>query len=79
MWVIKEGITYVQGFDQEKLALIMTTSLLEAKRFRSKQDAERWIDQYGKDLESYRILDDQSVKANRVWFLRGDKRRDRSN
>jgi hypothetical protein len=79
MWVIKEGINYVHDFDQGQLALIMTTSLLEAKRFRSKEDAELWIDRYGKDLESFRILDDQSVKANRVWFLRRDKRQDRSN
>ena len=51
MWVIREGINFVQGFDRLHLALIMTVRPKEAKRFPSKREAELWIDQYGKDLD----------------------------
>jgi hypothetical protein len=82
MWVIKEGINFVYGFDEVRSALIMTTSASEAKRFRSRQDAECWIDECGRDLESLeslRILEDAPERSKRGWFWRSDKRRDRSN
>jgi hypothetical protein len=56
MWVIKEGVSFVHGFDHHHSALILTVLPREAKRFGSQREAELWVNQYGKDLESYRIL-----------------------
>jgi len=56
MWVIREGISLVQGFDHDYAALIMTTFPGEAKRFGSRQEAELWVYQCGKDLVFYRIV-----------------------
>ena len=57
VWVINEGVSFVHGFDHDHSALIMTWRPKEAKRFGSRREAELWVDQYGKDLESYSILD----------------------
>ena len=57
MWVISEGVSFVYGFDHDHSALILTVLPKEAKRFGSQREAELWVNQYGKDLESYRILD----------------------
>jgi len=57
MWVISEGISFVHGFDHDHSALIMTVQPREAKRFGSHREAKLWVKKYGKDLESYRILD----------------------
>ncbi len=81
MWVIKEGINFVHGFDANHFALIMTTSPSEAKHFRSKRDAELWIDQYGNDLESFeslRILQDDSGNVRQSWSSWSRKKRDAS-
>ena len=56
-WVINEGISFVHGHDHDLSALIMAMRPREAKRFGSPREAELWVTQYGKDLESYRILD----------------------
>ncbi len=61
MWVIKEGVSFVNGFDHDHAALIMTVQPGEAKRFGSQREAELWVEQYGKDLESYRILDGEQL------------------
>lgn len=61
MWVIKEEISFVYGFDHDYSALIMTVRPREAKRFGSQREAELWVKQYGKDLETYRILDDEQL------------------
>ena len=61
MWVINEGVSFVNGFDDDHAALIMTVQPGEAKRFGSQREAELWVEQYGKDLESYRILDGEQV------------------
>ena len=60
-WVINEGISFVHGFDHDHSALIMTVRPWEAKRFGSQREAELWVNQYGKDLESYRILDGEQA------------------
>jgi len=61
MWVINEGVSFVNGFDDDHAALIMTVQPGEAKRFGSQREAELWVEQYGKDLESYRVLDGEQV------------------
>jgi hypothetical protein len=57
MWVIKEGINFVHGFDRDHAALIMTLIPKEAKGFDSQGEAELWVNQFGKDLESYVICE----------------------
>ena len=57
MWVINEGVSFVHGFDHDYSALIMTVRPREARRFGSQREAKLWVKKYGKDLESYRILD----------------------
>jgi hypothetical protein len=79
MWVIKEGISFVHEFDRVHLALVMTTNRREAKRFGSKRDAELWVDQYGKDLGSFRILDDQTRNVKPGWLRWRGRRRGTSN
>lgn len=61
VWVINEGVSFVLGFDHDHSALIMTVRPWEAKRFGSQREAELWVNQYGKDLESYRILDSEQL------------------
>jgi len=61
MWVINEGVSFVHGFDHDHSALIMTVRPREAKRFGSQREAELWVNQYGKDLGSYRILDAEQL------------------
>lgn len=46
----------MHGFDHDHSALIMTIRACDAKRFGSRREAELWVNRYGKDLESYRIL-----------------------
>jgi hypothetical protein len=50
-WVIAEGITFVESFDEHHRALIMTALPYEAKFFSSPQEAALWVLQYGKDLD----------------------------
>jgi hypothetical protein len=61
VWVINEGVSFVHGFDHDYSALIMTVRPWEAKRFGSQREAELWVNQYGKDLDSYRILDSEQL------------------
>ena len=61
MWVINEAVSFVHGFDHDHSALIMTVQPREAKRFGSHREAKLWVKKYGKDLESYRILDVSST------------------
>jgi hypothetical protein len=66
MWVIIEGISFVQGLDDHDSALIMTPLLYEAKFFASPQQARHWVLKYGRDLESHRILHiEEAVKQSR--------------
>jgi hypothetical protein len=59
VWMIKEGVSFVQGFDHDHSALIMTMRRREAKRFGSQREAELWVYRYGRDLESYSVLDSE--------------------
>ena len=61
LWVIEEGIHFVHGFDHDHSALIMTMRPGDAKRFGSQREAEVWVSQYGKDLESYRIVESEQL------------------
>jgi len=61
VWVINEGVSFVYGFDHDRSALIMTVRPREAKRFGSPREAELWVNQYGKDLEFYRIFDTEEL------------------
>ena len=61
MWVINEGVSFVHGFDHDRSALIMTVRPTEAKGFGSQREAKLWVKKYGKDLESYSILDGEQL------------------
>jgi hypothetical protein len=64
VWVINEGVSFVHGFDHDHSALIMTVRPREAKRFGSQREAKVWVKKYGKDLESYRVLDDEQLPGS---------------
>jgi len=68
MWVINEGISFVQGFDHDHSALIMTVLPREAKFFGSPEEAELWVLRYGADLDSYRILLDEQFLGSGSRF-----------
>jgi hypothetical protein len=63
MWLTPE-VSFVHGFDHDHSALILTVRPREAKRFRSQREAKLWVKKYGKDLESYRILDGEQLQGS---------------
>jgi hypothetical protein len=70
MWVIRDGISFVYGFDRRYAALIMTLIPQKAKRFGSPSEAEVWIHENGLDLGSYRITDERELTGRRPWSWR---------
>jgi hypothetical protein len=59
----QRGSQLVHGFDHDYSALIMTVRPREAKRFVSHREAELWVNRYGKDLESYSILNGEQLRG----------------